>query len=246
MRSIDSPYGRIEIGDTPEILAAAAALIRQTAEAGNASRPTSVALSGGSTPKALYQWIVENRALPRSATVHLVWTVSDERTVPPSSPESNLGNLDRQLLVPLEIAANAKLSWPVDLPPDQAAAMYASLWQERVADDRLYDLCFLGMGDDGHTLSIFPDSPLLKRPVSGDVAAVEVPEKGWRLTATPSGLKRCGQIVALVAGAGKVARIRSVFQGPHDPITQPIQLLKDHANRVVWLMDEAAAAGLTD
>ncbi|MGF1449302.1 MAG: 6-phosphogluconolactonase [Opitutales bacterium] len=237
-------YGRLQIDDTQAVFAEAARRIERVGLGGSASRPASVALSGGSTPKALFRSIVENHRLPREATGHLLWTVSDERMVHPSDPESNLGNLDRELLTPLALPSNAKIAWPVELGAEEAAAMYASIWQERAGTDRLYDLCFVGMGDDGHTLSLFPGSPLLQHPVSGDVAAVEVAEKGWRLTVTPTGLHRCREIVALVCGAAKAARLVSVLDGPPDPLTQPIQLLAEHADRVTWLVDRDAAAQL--
>jgi 6-phosphogluconolactonase len=100
------------------------------------------------------------------------------------------------------------------------------------------------MGDDGHTASIFPGSPLLMEKEERLFAAVEVPGKGWRLTLTPAGLGACGLIVVMTWGASKAAMLKRVFTGAHDPAITPVQMLQRWRDRVVWLADPAAAAGV--
>ena len=108
-----------------------------------------------------------------------------------------------------------------------------------------FDLCLLGMGDDGHTASLFPLSPLIESGVEESFASVGVTGKGWRLTITPAGLQRCSQIVVSVQGSGKAAALKKALEGPFEPYKIPIQLLRHAAERVIWLLDEAAAAELS-
>jgi 6-phosphogluconolactonase len=105
----------------------------------------------------------------------------------------------------------------------------------------VFDLCFLGMGADCHTASLFPGSPLLSDSVEESFAAVEPSGKGWRLTITPLGLRRCGRVVVIVTGEGKAAAVREVFHGSENTQVCPIQALKDLPDKVIWLMDPSAA-----
>jgi 6-phosphogluconolactonase len=109
---------------------------------------------------------------------------------------------------------------------------------------RTYDVCLLGLGDDAHTASLFPGSPLLDADGGRFFATVEVPGKGLRGTITPAGLRACGLITVLVTGAGKAGAIRRIFRGSELPGAAPARLLQTCAARVVWLLDDAAAAGL--
>ena len=98
------------------------------------------------------------------------------------------------------------------------------------------------MGDDGHTASIFPGSPLLKKGEHRLFAAIEVPGKGWRLTITPAGLRGCGLIVVMALGLPKAAMLKRVQAGPYDPAKTPVQILRECRDRVVWLVDSAAVS----
>ena len=98
------------------------------------------------------------------------------------------------------------------------------------------------MGDDAHTASLFPGTPLLRNEGGELFAAQEVPGKGWRLTITPAGLRACGQIVVLALGANKAPALARVLHGPDDVLNTPSQILKTCADRVLWLVDEPAAA----
>ena len=121
---------------------------------------------------------------------------------------------------------------------------------------RAYDVCMLGLGDDAHTASFFPGSPLLADATdpAADVlpareaeewfAAIATADKGWRLTVTPAGLRACGLVVVMTFGAAKAPALRRVFHGAYEPTTTPAQILRACAARVVWLVDPAAAAGL--
>jgi 6-phosphogluconolactonase len=235
--------GEIVVDSTENLLRRAALI----AEEVWAHRPVfSWALSGGSTPKAFYKLCVERSVLVPDLIASAVWTVSDERTVPLAHEDSNFGTAERLLLAPLNTPLDRRAPWPVALTPHEAAARYSADWRRRFPDGRIYDLCFAGMGDDAHTLSLFPGSPLLASHTDAPFAAVEVPGKGWRLTLTPEGLARCGRIVILAPGATKAPALHQALFGPDDPVHTPVQILARVRERVTWLIDEAAAKGLTE
>jgi len=236
-------YGRLIVGKREELFAKAVELAvdRQTR---TTSLPFTLALTGGSTPQEWYRWCVAGRKLPETFLRATQFTVSDERCVPLHSEQSNFGNAQRQLLEPLQVAAAQHHPWPVEKLPGEAAAAYALAWDQRVGKGRTYDVCFLGMGDDGHTASIFPGSELLKTDGGRLFTAIDVPGKGWRLTITPTGLAACGLIVIMAFGAAKAAMLKRVLTGAHDPTQTPVQQVREWRDRVVWLIDEAAAAGV--
>lgn len=207
------------------------------------ARPT-VALSGGSTPKAFFAWATSAQALSPEALARVEWHVSDERCVPLDSPDSNFGNAARLLLDPLGVPADRRFPWPTDLPPREAATAYERFW--RVAGrDHAYDLCVLGLGDDSHIASLWPGCPLLDADGGSRFAATEWPGRGWRLTLTPAGLSLCREIVVLVNGAAKAPALRAVCREPSEDLARhPGQVLRRMASSVSWLADAEAASAL--
>lgn len=240
MQENKTEYGTVRVGSLGDIFERTVDIL----ETGAASygNPYLVALTGGSTPKAFYKWAVQEQALSKVVMDHAVWTVSDERFVPLADEDSNFGTADRELLTPLEVADNRKFPWPVQVDPHSAALVYERRLHERFGANRAYDTCFLGMGDDGHTASIFPESPLLIINSGNLFAPVEVPGKGWRLSITPDGLLACGRIVVMVTGESKAERLKAVLEGPEN--AYPVQILRRCAAKVEWLVDEAAAGQL--
>lgn len=243
MREITSSYGRVLVAPQAELFTEA---LRITQAAHAAARPGRFlwALTGGSTPTAFYKWCVETRSLPPALTRDSHFTVSDERHVLLSSPESNFGNAERQLLAPLDVPTDRRHPWMVAWPVAEAAEAYRRTLLILAGPGRAYDLCFLGLGDDCHTASLFPQTPLLHDDGGLLFGGQEVPGKGWRLTITPTGLRACGQIVIMALGAGKSEALHRVHRGPVDELNVPAQILKSCADRVTWLIDEPAAARL--
>jgi len=234
-------YGRLIVGTREQLFTTAVELaVAQQAKA--AKKVFSWAFTGGSTPQEWYRWCVTNRAIPERLLKTTHFTVSDERVVPLHSDQSNFGNAERQLFTPLAVPLEHLHPWPVATLPAEAASAYADEWLGFVGGGHGYDVCFLGMGDDGHTASIFPGSPLLKASESRLFTAVEVPGKGWRLTITPAGLGACGLIVVMALGAAKAPMLKRVLNGVYDPSKTPIQILRNWHGRVVWLADKAAAS----
>lgn len=236
-------YGRLIVGTREELFAKAVELaVDRQARAGASS--FSLALTGGSTPQEWYRWCVAGRRFPESFLRATHFTVSDERCVPLHSEQSNFGHAQRLLLEPLGVASAQQHPWPVEKLPAEAAAAYTLDWQKRAGEGRTYDVCFLGMGDDGHTASIFPGSELLKDDGGRLFTAIDIPGKGWRLTITPTGLGKCGLIAIMTLGAAKAAMLKRVFAGAYDPTQTPVQRVRSWRDRVVWLVDEVAAAGV--
>lgn len=240
MQNIPTAMGTVLIGPTEE-------LFRQTMQLMNTIAKTSPhkeciwGFQGGSTPKAFFQWSIQHRAFERTLIEHSIWSTSDERHVPVSSDESNFGNMDRMLLGPLGVPASQKLAWPTDLPPQECAQTFSTLWNKRFSG-RGFDICFLGMGDDCHTASLFPNCPLIQEKNLPSFAATEWSGKGWRLTITETGFEQAQSIVVIVTGSSKTPALKEVFNGPYDPKKHPVQLMKNYAKKVTWLIDNEAAA----
>jgi 6-phosphogluconolactonase len=239
METRETAYGTLTIGSETELFKKAAELINRSAQGGHRSR---IGISGGNSPKVFYRWLVENNALTEDVIENALWSASDERFVPRNDPESNFGNCDKLLLDPLNIPEERRLNWPTQVDPHSAPIVFNRKWNERFGADRGFSICFLGMGEDGHTASIFPRSPILGTPIHENFTCVQVPEKGWRLTITPLGLTHCKQIVVMIHGKSKAKRLKAVLEGDGSIEDMPIKLLKEHADKTIWLVDTEAAS----
>ena len=239
MEKIDSAFGKIVIASQEELFVELIAAFEHAAEG---KETLSIGLTGGSTPKAFYPWAVEQQKISPALFSKAVWSCSDERCVPLASDESNFGNADRLMLAPLGLSNDQKLPFPVELDPYGAADRFNRTWNERFGEEVCFDVCVLGMGDDCHTASLFPGSPLLESAESRNFAAVEVPGKGWRLTITEAGLARCGKIIINTLGQGKAEALHRIMKGEVDRKNIPCQLLAAYAEKVTWLIDPPAAS----
>jgi 6-phosphogluconolactonase len=234
-----SVYGSIKVLEREAIFET----ILQELKAAIQDKQGLIGLSGGSSPKALYTWLLHHK-LEAQLAQKAFWGVSDERMVPLESEESNFGNAQRLLLDPLEVPKSHYLPIATTLEPAAAAAQFNDLWKEHFPQKHGFDLCILGMGEDAHIASIFPHSPLLDERDGELFSSVYVPDKGWRLSITPQGLLGCGSIIVMVCGASKAAALRSVFEDEADPKHRPAQLLKACAPFTTWLVDTQAASEL--
>lgn len=242
MKELSSGYGRVFIGSKEDCFRTAVFLAEGQRAHQPGRRHATWALTGGTTPKEWFAWCVARDALSPVTVATTHWFVSDERCVRSDSFESNFGNADRMLLRPFGIPPERKHPWSTGIAPALAAVEFGRVNASWFGRDRTFDVCFLGMGDDAHTASLFPGSPLLRDDGGSYFAAVEAPSKGWRLTITPSGLRATGLIVVLVLGAAKADALHRVLTGPHDPSARPAQVLRDCRDKVVWLVDDEAAA----
>jgi 6-phosphogluconolactonase len=244
MHEKQTEYGRLIVGEKMALFAEAVRLASAAHETSESANFT-WAFTGGSTPQAWYTWAQETGAIPSSVIANTHFTVSDERCVLLSSDESNFGNAERKLLAPSAVPVEHRHPWVVAYEPEAAAEAYRRTMQLLNPPGCAYDVCFLGMGDDAHTASFFPGSSLLESDGGVFFAAVDTPQKGWRLTITPTGLQACGLIVVMALGANKAAALKSVFESDDKLRDAPAKILRTCAEKTVWLVDEAAAAELS-
>jgi 6-phosphogluconolactonase len=161
--------------------------------------------------------------------------------VPPDHPDSNYRMASEALPSHVPIPGDNVYRMRGEIDPEAAATEYGQLLKERFGDAGP-DLVLLGMGDDGHTLSLFPGTTALQetrhRCVSNFVQKLNV----WRITLTAPFVNRAAQILVLVAGAGKASRVQEVLEGEKAPQRNPIQLIDPASGRITWLLDAEAAA----
>ncbi len=241
MKALDTPYGTLLTGTQDELFVKAVEFL--LTEASKRLMAT-IGLPGGVTPRGWYKWIIRQKALDNAALDRICWLTSDERYVPLEDPESNFGNAARLFLDPLNVPETRRMPWPVSVDPYSASIVFNRRWNERFGENRCFDLCFLGLGEDGHMASIFPGGPIVGLCTRDNFTSVDVPGRGWRLTITDQGLRRCGRILLMVMGAQKAGPLRNVMKTPFDPSRQSAHLLREVAENVTWLVDEAAAKGL--
>jgi 6-phosphogluconolactonase len=211
-------------------------------------RRGAIALSGGSTPKQMGKLLAEPaaRALITGSTAHFFW--GDERWVPLTDPESNAGEALRGWLEPAGVGRDRVHPYRVDrITPEESADLYAEWLAPWAANDNslpVLDLVFLGMGGDGHTLSLFPGTAAVQERQRW-VVANHVPKLNTvRLTMTAPVINAARKVVFLAGGASKAARLASVLDGPIDVDLQPSQIIRPINGGPIWMIDEAAAANL--
>jgi 6-phosphogluconolactonase len=238
--------------DLDALSRAAADELGAIAYAAVAERGTcSIALSGGSTPRRLFQILVQRGAgaLPWRE-LELWW--GDERTVPPDHPDSNYRMAREALIDPAAafgLAASQVHRIAGELAdPAAAARAYEQELGHRLGEPPVFDVVLLGMGPDGHTASLFPGSPALgetaRRVVANPVTSPLVHGTTTRITLTAPAINAARHVRFLVAGADKAASLAQVVAGPRDPTRYPSQLIAPVQGDLVWFVDTAAAAAL--
>lgn len=204
----------------------------------------SIALSGGSTPKMLYELLASEPYRARIDWTKVEILFGDERCVPPDHPESNFRMAQEALLSKVPIPGDNIYRMHGEIDPQEAAKEYGEMLKEKFRDGGL-DLVLLGMGDDGHTASLFPGTKAVnetKHRVVANYAEHSTTGKSWRITMTAPFINRSRNVLILVVGAGKAQRLRDVLEGPPDPQRFPIQLIQPVSGRLTWLLDIAAAS----
>lgn len=203
-----------------------------------------VALSGGSTPRRMHTLLASEPFAQQIdwSLVDVFW--SDERCVPPDHPDSNYRMAHDTLLNFVPILASNIYRIPAELSPAGAAASYAKTLHTVFTDAPRMDLLFLGMGDDGHTASLFPGTSALNEYDRWVVANYVEKLAAWRITWTAAAINAAARIAFLVAGKEKSQRLHEVLRGAYDPQNLPSQLIKPENGELLWLIDQAAATAL--
>ncbi|MEO8246432.1 MAG: 6-phosphogluconolactonase [Chloroflexota bacterium] len=201
-----------------------------------------VALSGGGTPKQVYPLLLDRQRLRAVdwSKVEFFW--GDERAVPPDHPESNFGVAYQMLIAHLPGVRNDRIHrMPAEAADlDTAALTYES--EIRLAFDArgdappAFDLIWLGMGPDGHTASLFPDSEALDETERWVVGNYAPAQEAWRMTMTYPLINAARDVLFVVTGADKAEKVAAIVAGDHD-----LPAGRVDAARTAWLVDEAAA-----
>ena len=206
-----------------------------------------LALSGGNTPKKLYGLLASEPYVSQIDwnLVEIFW--SDERCVPPDSPDSNYHMAQEVLLSKVPIPANQIHRTPADeADRDAASEAYAQEMRNVFGTNGVpkFDLIQLGMGPEGHTASLFPHQASLHEQ-QRLVMPVSVPKPPpARLTFTPPLLNAAAHILFLVTGPDKEEAVQAVLEGDHQPDEYPAQIVQPSQGEVTWMLDTAAAAAL--
>lgn len=227
MRSID-------IQKTEDYVESVARRLAESVEQRDSDKPFHIFLSGGSTPKAVYA---------RLATLGLDWTGvhlwwGDERFVPHDHPDSNCRMVREQLLSKINIPANQVHPWPILSTPALSAETYEREFQEHF-DQNEIQIQLLGMGDDGHTASLFPGTKALEESERYCVANHVEGKDCVRLTLTYPALAKSERVVFLVKGEGKASALQEVLEQSKHPASKVFGTQSTE----MWL-DESAASRL--
>jgi 6-phosphogluconolactonase len=234
-----------------ELFEAAAEEVVRTANEAVAQRGRfTIALSGGSTPKNLYNLLATNArtALPWDR-MFFFW--GDERHVPPTDPESNYQMVEEAMLSKIPVAAGNVFRIKAE-NPDAAAASedYEQTLKKFFALEPgqfpRFDLILLGMGPDGHTASLFPGTAALQEKSRLVVANWVEKMKTHRITLTLPVLNAARCITFLVSGTDKATVLREVLEENVPAEQYPAKLVKPSDGKLIWLIDRAAASQLTN
>ncbi|MGA9364034.1 MAG: 6-phosphogluconolactonase [Bacteroidota bacterium] len=222
--------------------AAAELLVNQAREAIRDRGQFSLVLSGGHTPRRLYELLSSDPFRDQISweRVHIFWT--DERCVPPDDPRSNERMARRSLLDHVPIP-------PLQIHPihctqrvRDAAVEYESLLRTFFKDGApRFDFVLLGLGEDGHTASLFPNTNVLEERERW-VAGLYVDEQDLhRITLTVPIINQAAVVAFLVSGASKARILHEVLEGPSDPHRLPAQFIRPISGKLIWLVDEESA-----
>ncbi len=200
-----------------------------------------VALSGGNTPRAAYELLAREPLRLRLDWSRVYVYFGDERCVPPTDERSNYRMADLAFLRATGIPEANVYRMHGEADPGIAANEYASLLRADLGALPHLDLVLLGLGEDGHTASLFPgalpegDDGALVRAVYADS------QKEWRITLTPAVINAAACVAFAVEGAQKAPALAAVYEGADDPAAYPAQIVAPASGRLVWIVDEAAA-----
>jgi 6-phosphogluconolactonase len=201
----------------------------------------SLAVSGGSTPKLMFQTMAGMKF--DWSRIHLFFV--DERVVPPTDDLSNYKLANENLIAPAKIPHANVHRVPGELEPEQAAAAYLkdieAFFHLSSGQGPVFDCIHLGTGPDAHTASLFPGDKLIENRTGIATAVYSESKKNWRVTLLPRVLLAAKYTAFLVTGADKEEAVQNVLEAPYDPLQFPAQLVTRSGAKVEWFLDQAAA-----
>ena len=228
---------------------AAEEFLKSVAEAVAQKGSFTVALAGGSTPKALYSQLADEPLRSQMPWEKLHFFFGDERHAPPDGAESNFRMANEALFskgaikpeqitrIKGEYADTEKAA----LEYEQALRAYFKL---KVGEYPRFDLVLLGMGEEGHTLSLFPGTKALH-------ATDRIVVRNWvgklyteRITLTATAANHASRVIFMVTRADKAPALKAVLEGPYEPEQLPAQLIQPASGKLLWLVDQAAGSML--
>jgi len=240
---------KLNIFNTPDevVYALAEHFVQVAKESIAAGGRFSVALSGGSSPKKLYELLASTSFADMVDWTKTYFFFGDERNVPQDDAESNYLMAKKALFAPLYIAADNIFAVDTSLTPNEAAQKYSEQVAEFFGDDEMsFDLILLGLGDDTHTASLFPHTAVLA-DVTPAVKANFLPEKQiYRITFNAPLINEAKNIAFLVYGESKAIAVHHALEDEEDIDNHPAQLIDAITGEVQWFLDEAAAANLEE
>ncbi len=239
----------LKVFDTSDQLAVAAAevFVACASDSQRESNRFCVALSGGKTPKQVYELLATDdfRGRVNWSGVHLFF--GDERAVPPDHPESNFKMVDDALISKVSIPVENVHRMKGEIEPEAAASQYEETLRSAFPGNSWpsFDLVFLGLGEDGHTASLFPGSKAMHEEVRWVLTTRNPETHQQRITVTLPVLNHAKHAVFLVVGQNKAERLRDVLTEPQSRNRLPAQAIKLASGRLEWLVDAEAASLLS-
>jgi 6-phosphogluconolactonase len=196
-----------------------------------------VALAGGSTPRATYALLASDEFATRLnwQHVHIFW--GDERCVPPDHPDSNYRMAREALLDHVPVPTGNIHRVQGELKPERAASIYQDELKAVLGSDGQFDLILLGMGTDGHTASLFPGTTALEERKRAAVAVYVEKLQSWRVTLTLPVINAARHVLFLVSGESKAAALAQINVG--EPL--PASLVRPSHGQLTWLVNQDAA-----
>ncbi|MDR3568757.1 MAG: 6-phosphogluconolactonase [Syntrophobacteraceae bacterium] len=239
--------------DSESLVAGAADLIiRSAAQAMARHGRFTLALAGGDTPRPVYARLAGADCLKEIDWSRVFIFFGDERCVPPYDPRSNYLMARTVLLDKAPIPRPNIYRIHGEEEPEKAAKDYEGALRHVLGEDALsdgppsvgLDLVLLGMGDNGHTASLFPGLAAVTETKRWVMAAYVEVASMWRITMTPVVINAARQVVFLVSGAKKAHMVKRVLDGPSEPVVLPARAVRPASGELLWLLDKPAAAEL--
>jgi 6-phosphogluconolactonase len=228
----------------PEIIGATADHVVNVAKNAIATRgEMNFVLSGGKSPEQLYTLLASPAYKNKIEWTRVNFFFGDERNVPANDPQNNSNMARKAMFEPLNISPSKIFAVNTSLQPEEAAKEYATRINKHFNEQEVkFDLILLGMGDDGHTASLFPGTTVLISKLATAESVFLKALNVFRITMTAPLINQARNIAFLIYGPSKANAIHEVLEGKRDFDKYPSQLIKPSMGSIQWFLDEDAAA----